>query len=94
MVKSWRKLQGEAKPGMMGGVSGENATHNEWMELLSLKTHHTKQVLYQRLTRAERESFQERAALCQYEAGMDRESAEWEALTHIVHYRLFNGRTF
>ncbi len=94
MVKSWRKLQGEAKPGIMGGVAGENAVHNDWLELLSLRNRYTKQVLYQRLTTAERESFQERCSICQYEAGMDRETAEWEALSHVVHQRLFQDRTF
>lgn len=94
MVKSWRKLQGEAKPGLMGAVSGANAIHNDWLELLSIRNVYTKQVIFERLTPNERDAFRERAAMCEYEAGMDRDAAEWEALTHIVHKRLFHGRTF
>ena len=77
----------------MGAVAGENAVHNDWLELLALRNRYTKQVIYQRLTTTEREAFQERAAMCQYEAGMDRESAEWEALRHVVHAKLFSGRS-
>jgi len=89
MVRSRKAIHGQAKPGLMGAVAGENAVHSEWLELLSIRTRYTKQILYQRLTPAEREAFQERAAMVEHASGMTRDDAEWEALTQLIHTRLF-----
>ena len=84
MGKSWKALQGNAKPGIMGAVGRENAILDDTMELFSLRNTYTKQILYQRLTDPEREIFQERAAIHQFEGGRTRENAEWEALREVI----------
>ncbi|PJB82899.1 MAG: hypothetical protein CO090_01965 [Acidobacteria bacterium CG_4_9_14_3_um_filter_49_7] len=84
MVKSWKELEGNAKPGIMGAVGHENAIMDDTMELLSLRNSFTKQILYQRLTSENREFFQERAAIHQFEGRCTRENAEWEALREVV----------
>jgi len=73
----------------MGGVAGELAAHNEWLELLAIRNRHTKQILYQRLSPDERDAFQERAAVIQYSCGMERDEAEWEALSQLIHRRFW-----
>lgn len=84
MRKSWKALQGNAKPGIMGAVGRENAILDDTMELFSLRTPYTKQILFQRLTSREREIFQERTAIYQFEGGHNRENTEWEALREVI----------
>ena len=82
------ELEGNAKPGIMGTVGQENAVSDDWVELLSLRNPYTKQILYQRMAPSEREIFQERAAIHQFEGGFSRENAEWEALRELVFEKL------
>ncbi|RLE17290.1 MAG: hypothetical protein DRJ14_06835 [Acidobacteria bacterium] len=91
MVKSWKELEGNAKPGIMGAMGNENAAMDDTMELFSIRNQYTKQILYQRLSNKEREQFQERAAIHQFEGGQTRENAEWVALREIALKKLFES---
>ncbi|MCK5880045.1 MAG: hypothetical protein KAH24_09695 [Holophagae bacterium] len=84
MSKSWKALQGNAKPGIMGAVGRGNMIPDNTLELFSLRNPYTKQILYQRLTGPEREIFQGRTAIHQFEGGRNREKAEWEALREMI----------
>ncbi|NOY22005.1 MAG: hypothetical protein GXO70_00650 [Acidobacteria bacterium] len=84
MVKSWKELEGNTKSGITGIMGHESVIMDDTMELFCLRNQYTKQILYQRLSLNMREFFQERAAIHQFEAGCNRENAEWKALRETV----------